>query len=74
MNQRSYENEIRRAILLGERHPSASEVLGFYRHILSFQKSLSLALEAVVAKEKSLGKLRDRIEVSLLLPHVRGFL
>jgi formate dehydrogenase maturation protein FdhE len=74
MNQRSYENEIRRAILLGERHFSAAEVLGFYRHILNFQKSLSLALERTVAKEKNLGKLRDRIEVSLLLPHMRGFL
>ena len=73
MNQRSYEREIRRAILLIERHPSAAEVLGFYLHILSFQKSLSLTLEAA-AKKKDLGKLREGIEVSLLLPHVRGFL
>ena len=78
MIQRQYDAEIERASLLSDRYPFASEVLAFYRHIAKFQKALSHSLEAALPRgdaDTSLAApLRERIDLTLLLPHVRGFL
>src|ERR1019366_9239855 len=40
MKKIDWDKRIQRAVELGERYPSAAEILGFYRHILEFQKTL----------------------------------
>src|SRR5664280_2915941 len=42
-----WDKRIQRAVELGERYPSAAEILGFYRHILEFQKTLYADVSSV---------------------------
>lgn len=44
MKKPVWAKRIQRTIELGERYPSAAEVLAFYRHILDFQKTLAADL------------------------------
>ncbi len=76
-----YDARIRRAERLSAQHAFAGEILNFYKHIASFQKSLraSLAANAVASSgvKTSSGTaagFRDSLDLTTLLPHFRGFL
>ena len=68
---------IRRAESLSSRYPAASEFLEFYQHVVSFQK-LVRAEVARANQAKSSGVAlagwRDQLDLTVLLPHFRGYL
>src|SRR5260370_4563958 len=72
-----YDARIRRAERLSAEHAFATEVLDFYKHVASFQKTLRANLSAS-SGTKSGGALaaafRDQLDLTVLLPHFRGFL
>jgi FdhE protein len=72
-----YGARIQRAERLSTQHEFAHEFLDFYRHVASFQKTLR-AVIASSSGEKSAGgpaaELRDPLDLTVLLPHFRGFL
>jgi len=72
-----YDARIRRADKLIAEKSSASELLSFYRRIASFQKSF-LGRIADAGKEQAetpqFGSVRDRLDLTLLLPPFRNFL
>jgi len=72
-----YDARIRRAESLRSRHSAATEVLEFYKHVVSFQKLLRSNM-ARANQEKSSGVplagLRDELDLTVLLPHFRGYL
>ena len=72
-----YDARIRRAERLSSQHPFAEEFLNFYKKMASFQKDL----RAKVASAKGLHagvlaapEFRTHLDLTLLLPHFRGFL
>lgn len=72
-----YDARIQRAERLSSRHPAAAEVLQFYLHVASFQKLLRAKIAA--AQEASPGTLpptglHDELDLTVLLPHFRGYL
>jgi len=72
-----YDARIRRAGRLSSEHAFAAEVLDFYKHIASFQKTLraNIAASSGVKSGGALAAgLRDPLDLSVLLPHFRGFL
>ncbi len=72
-----YDARMRRAERLSSEHAFASEVLDFYQHIAGFQKALRANIAASNgAKSKSApaAELRDPLDLTVLLPHFRGFL
>lgn len=68
---------IRRAESLRSRHPAASEFLEFYKHVVSFQQLLRATI-ARTNQAKSRGVAlpgwRDELDLTVLLPHFRGYL
>lgn len=72
---REYDARIRRAEQLGAKYPFATQVLTFYREVLTYQKSLATQIVhgPIVAGFQSDGA-RGEIDLSLLLPHFRNFL
>lgn len=68
---------IRRAESLSSRHPAASEFLEFYKHVVSFQQLLRATI-ARTNQAKSSGVAlpgwRDELDLTVLLPHFRGYL
>lgn len=72
-----YDARIRRAERLAAQYLFASEFLDFYRHIAAFQKSLHAniaASSAVKSAAASSVELRAPLDLTVLLPHFRGFL
>ncbi len=67
---------IRRAGRLSAAYPFASEFLDFYKHVASFQKTLRANIAAAGAKPggASAAGLRGQLDLTVLLPHFRGFL
>jgi len=76
-DESEYDARIRRAERLGAQHTFASEFLNFYRHIAAFQKTLAASITSS-SDAKSSGAaavdLRARLDLTVLLPHFRGFL
>jgi FdhE protein len=72
-----YDARIRRAERLAAQNFFASEFLNFYKHIAAFQKKLHAVIAAASAV-KSAGassvEVRASLDLTLLLPHFRGFL
>ncbi len=72
-----YDARIRRAGRLSAEHTFAAEFLDFYKHIAAFQKTLRANI-AASSSVKSSGApaagLRDPLDLTVLLPHFRGFL
>jgi formate dehydrogenase accessory protein FdhE len=72
-----YDARIKRAERLSAEHSFAAEVLGFYKHVAFFQKSL-LAKIASSSEAKSSSAypdgLRHPLDHTVLLPHFRAFL
>lgn len=72
-----YDVRIRRAETLITANPSAAEILSFYKHIASFQKSLRAKIAQACggnARVQRFEPLREALDVSLVLPHYRSFL
>ena len=72
-----YDARIRRAERLSAQHAFASEFLDFYKRIAAFQKALRANIAAtsgIKANGPSVAGLRDPLDLTVLLPHFRGFL
>jgi formate dehydrogenase maturation protein FdhE len=71
-----YDARIRRAETLRSRHSAAKEFLAFYEHVASFQKLLRANISAVEVKPESAppAELRAELDLTVLLPHFRGYL
>jgi len=72
-----YDARIRRAERLAAQHFFASEFLDFYKHIAAFQKILRANIASPSgAKSHSASsvELRAPLDLTVLLPHFRGFL
>jgi FdhE protein len=69
-----YDARIRRAERLATQHLFAAEFLDFYRHIASFQKSLRANIASGVKSSALVAELRAPLDLTVLLPHFRGFL
>jgi len=72
-----YDARIRRAERLSSEHTFAAEFLDFYKRVAAFQKTLCANIAASSgAKSRSApaAELRDPLDLTVLLPHFRGFL
>jgi FdhE protein len=72
-----YDARIGRAETLIAKKSSASQLLSFYVRIVGFQKSLLAQIVAAGAEQQELQQfvsVRDRLNLTELLPHFRGFL
>jgi FdhE protein len=72
-----YDARIRRAERLSAQHPFASEFLDFYKHIAAFQKTLRASVAASIGTKSSsppAAAIRAPLDLTVLLPHFRGFL
>jgi FdhE protein len=72
-----YDARIRRAERLSAEHSFASEFLDFYKHLAAFQKTLRATFAAsggVKSSGASAVELRAPLDLTVLLPHFRGFL
>lgn len=71
-----YSLRIRRAQYLRSKHPFAAQVLEFYEAIASFQANLFSRLTAVKknSQESPSLLLRQNLDLSEILPHMRAFL
>jgi formate dehydrogenase accessory protein FdhE len=72
-----YDARIRRAERLSAAHSFASEFLDFYKQVASFQKVLRANLGAtgeVKSRRAAAAGIRDSLDLTVLLPHYRGFL
>src|SRR5438034_996284 len=72
-----YDARIKRAEYLSSPHSAATEFLGFYKHVVAFQKLLGVNIAA--AHEVKPGSvpasvLRGEIDFTLILPYFRGYL
>ncbi len=72
-----YDARMRRAERLSAEHFFASEFLDFYKHVAAFQKTLRANIAAssgVKSSSAPAAELRDSLDLTVLLPHFRGFL
>jgi formate dehydrogenase accessory protein FdhE len=72
-----YDARIRRAERLSAQHSFAAEFLDFYKRIAAFQKAHRANIAAssgVKSNGPSAAGLRDPLDLTVLLPHFRGFL
>ena len=70
-----WEQRIRRAERLALQHPFAKEILDFYQHVASFQKTLGASIATSnKGTSHSAGALREALDLTVLLPHFRGYL
>ena len=71
-----YEARIRRADTLSSPHSAATEFLEFYKHVASFQKLLRANMAAAnhVKPGSPSTELRGPLDLTVLLPHFRGYL
>jgi FdhE protein len=77
-----YDARIRRAERLAAQHSFATEFLDFYKHVAAFQKTLraniassnGIKSPSAPAAELPAFELRAPLDLTVLLPHFRGFL
>jgi len=72
-----YDARIRRAERLSSQHAFAAEFLDFYKHIAAFQKTFRASIAAssgVKSSSAPAAGLGDPLDLTVLLPHFRGFL
>jgi FdhE protein len=73
----AYDARLWRAEKLSAQHPFAAEFLQFYKHIAEFQKTLHASFAASSGTKSSIAPasaIRDPLDLTVLLPHFRGFL
>lgn len=72
-----YDVRVRRADNLITANSSAAEILSFYKHIASFQKTLHAKMAKANSADEQVqrcGVLREALDVTVVLPHYRSFL
>ena len=72
-----YDARIRRADRLSSEYSFASEFLNFYKHVAAFQKTLRPSIASSSGMKASgtpAAEIRDSLDLTVLLPHFRGFL
>jgi formate dehydrogenase accessory protein FdhE len=72
-----YDARLRRAQRLSAQYPFAREFLDFYKHVASFQKDLRAKVarpNGSTTRNASAPEFREHLDLTLLLPHFRGFL
>jgi FdhE protein len=70
-----YDSRVRRAERLTAAYPFAKEFLGLYRSLAGFQKSLfAQVASSTKSSNPAAAGLRGDLDLTLLLPHFRGFL
>jgi len=72
-----YDQRLQRADALAKTQPFAAEILNFYSAIAQFQKSLYahiVADRSVQAAASADSPLRDKFDITVVLPHFRAFL
>jgi len=72
-----YDARMRRAQTLRSPHSAATEFLDFYLHVTSFQKLLHANIAAAYQVKPSClssSRLRGELDLTVLLPHLRGYL
>jgi formate dehydrogenase accessory protein FdhE len=72
-----YDARIRRAERLSSQHTFAVEFLNFYKHVAAFQKTLRANIAAssgAKSRDALAADLRSPLDLTVLLPHFRGFL
>jgi FdhE protein len=72
-----YDARIRRAERLAAQHFFAAEFLVFYKHMASFQKTLRVSISpssGVKSTSAPTAELRAPLDLTVLLPHFRGYL
>jgi FdhE protein len=72
-----YDVRLRRAGRLSSQHSFAAEFLDFYKHIAAFQKTLRSNIAAsniVKSRGARAAELQASLDLTVLLPHFRGFL
>ena len=72
-----YDARIRRAERLSSEHSFAAEFLDFYKHVAAFQKTLRANIASsngIKSPSAPAAQLRDPLDLTVLLPHFRGFL
>ncbi len=72
-----YDARIRRAERLSAQHMFAAEFLDFYKQIAAFQKTLRASIAAPSGAKSGSAPavaIRDPLNLTVLLPHFRGFL
>jgi FdhE protein len=72
-----YDARMRRAERLSSEHSFATEFLDFYKHVAAFQKTLRANFSAssgMKSRSAPAAELHDPLDLTVLLPHFRGFL
>jgi formate dehydrogenase accessory protein FdhE len=72
-----YDARLRRAAHLSTQHAFAAEFLNFYKHVAAFQKTLRANIAAssgAKSRDALAADLRSPLDLTVLLPHFRGFL
>src|SRR5437879_13701629 len=72
-----YDARLRRAARLSSEYSFASEFLNFYKHVAAFQKTLRPSIASSSGMKASgtpAAEIRDPLDLTVLLPHFRGFL
>ena len=73
----AYDARIRRAERLSSEYSFASEFLNFYKHVAAFQKTFRANIASSGGTKSSstpIAELRAPLDLTVLLPHFRGFL
>lgn len=73
-DESEYDARIRRAERLSAQHAFAAEFLNFYKHVAAFQKSLRAKIAESNGTKSSALDLRSPLDLTVLLPHFRGYL
>src|ERR1035438_3383881 len=75
MKKIDWDKRIQRAVELGERYPSAAEILGFYRHILEFQKTLYADVTSVSPSSAGVkAAFRERLDLDIAVQQLPALL
>jgi FdhE protein len=75
MKKIDWDKRIQRAVELGERYPSAAEILGFYRHILEFQKTLYADVSSVSPSSAGVkAAFRERLDLDIAVQQLPALL
>jgi formate dehydrogenase accessory protein FdhE len=72
-----YDARVRRAARLSAEYSFATEFLEFFKHVAAFQKNLRANIASSAGKKSGSASgnvLRGPLDLTLLLPHFRGFL
>jgi FdhE protein len=75
MKKIDWDKRIQRAVELGERYPSAAEILGFYRHILEFQKTLCADVTSMSPSSAGVkAAFRERLDLDIAVQQLPALL